>query len=94
MIKNTVIILLLLIGGCSAEQTEKFVFQKVLEYQLKDDCGDDKECVHAVEEQIEACMEKSDWKRYVENDDDKELERFVNLFFPCFMDPNGNPYFN
>ena len=47
-----------------------------------------------VKEQIESCMEKSDWRKYVDNDEDEEeLKRFIGEFFPCFKDSNGNPYF-
>jgi hypothetical protein len=95
MKKISVFVILLLIGGCTAEQVEEIAFRKVMEYQLIDECGeDDKECIKAVEEQIEFCMEKSDWRKYVNNDDDdEEMKRFINAFFPCFKDPNGNSYF-
>jgi len=45
-------------------------------------------------EQIKSCMEKSDWRRYLDNEkDEKELQRFIDQFFPCFRDANGNSYF-
>jgi hypothetical protein len=95
MKKISVFVILLLIGGCTAEQVEEIAFRKVMEYQLIDECGeDDEECIKAVEEQIEFCMEKSDWRKYVNSDDDDdEMKRFINEFFPCFKDPNGNSYF-
>lgn len=93
--KYSVFIILLLIGGCTAEQVEEIAFRKVMEYQLIDDCGeDDKECIEAVKEQIESCMEKSDWRKYVKSDEDEEeMKRFVGEFFPCFKDSSGNSYF-
>ncbi|RLA08978.1 MAG: hypothetical protein DRQ59_13625 [Gammaproteobacteria bacterium] len=93
--KYSVLIILLLIGGCTAEQVEEIAFRKVMEYQLIDDCGeDDKACIKAVKEQIESCMEKSDWRKYVNNDEDEaEMKRFIGEFFPCFKDSNGNSYF-
>lgn len=95
MFKITSIVFFMLVGGCSAEQAEEFAFRKVLEYKLKDECGENQECIDAVEEQIDSCMKKSDWRKYVENDeDDEEMARFVRLFFPCFKDPDGNSYFN
>jgi hypothetical protein len=36
MIKYSVFIALLLIGGCTAEQVEEIAFRKVMEYQLID----------------------------------------------------------
>jgi len=95
MMKYSVLIILLLIGGCTAEQVEEIAFRKVMEYQLIDDCGeDDKACIKAVKEQIESCMEKSDWRKYVNNDEDEaEMKRFIGEFFPCFKDSNGNSYF-
>ena len=96
MKKRTVIFILLLLGGCSAEQTEEFAFRKMMEYQLSEDCGEDnKECIKAVKEQIESCMKKSDWRKYLENDEDEEeMKRFISVFFPCFKDSNGNSYFD
>jgi hypothetical protein len=95
MMKFSVLIILLLIGGCTAEQVEEIAFRKVMEYQLIDDCGeDDKACIKAVKEQIESCMEKSDWRKYVNSDEDEEeMKRFIGEFFPCFKDSNGNSYF-
>ena len=88
--------MLLITVGCSGEQAEEFAFRKVMEYQLKDDCGEkDKACLKAIEAQIEACMIESDWRRYLENEEnEEELQRFIRAFFPCFKDAQGNPYFD
>ena len=85
----------LLIGGCSSEMVEELAFRKVMEYQLKDECGDeDKACIAAVEAQIEFCMKQSDWRQFLENEEDEEeLKRFVSEFFPCFKDSEGSSYF-
>ena len=94
MTKLSSILVLLLIIGCSEEQTEEFVFKKTMEYQLKDDCGEDEECISAIEKQIESCMKKNDWRKYLRNsEDEEELNRFVEKFFPCFKDQNGNSFF-
>jgi hypothetical protein len=34
MMKYSVFIILLLVGGCTAEQVEEIAFRKVMEYQL------------------------------------------------------------
>jgi PBP1b-binding outer membrane lipoprotein LpoB len=96
MKKSTVLIISLLIGGCSGEQVEEFAFRKTMEHQLKNECGEEnKECIKAVEEQIESCMKKSDWRKYLENDEDEgEMKRFISEFFPCFKDSDGRSYFN
>ena len=89
------VILLGLLGGCSDEQVEEIVFRKTLEYELRDDCGDDDACRRAVSEQIAACMEEHDWRRFMENQDDpEETQRFVYAFFPCFKNPQGESYFD
>jgi len=95
MNKYLAIIFLLLVSGCSKEQTEEFVFRKVIQRDLVERCGEDNpQCVEAVEQQIESCMEKSDWRRVLENEDDEEeMKRFVFEFYPCFKDPDGNSYF-
>jgi hypothetical protein len=75
---------------------EELAFRKVIEYQLKDECGDeDKACVAAVEAQIESCMKQSDWRQFLENEEDQEeMKRFISEFSPCFKDSEGNSYFN
>ncbi len=85
----------MILGGCSAEQFDEFVFRKVMEYQLKDECGEDnRPCIEAIEEQIESCMQKSDWRTYLDSDgDQEETQRFIRDFFPCFKDANGKSYF-
>lgn len=89
------LIAVVLLGACSAEQTEEFAFRKTMEYQLIERCGEDDEaCIAAVEAQIKTCMAQSDWRKYVRNDEDEaELNRFIRAFFPCFKDADGNPYF-
>ena len=90
-----VIFLLFALGGCSQEQAEEFAFRKTMEFQLKDECEDNQDCINAVEEQIESCMLQSDWRSYLESsEDEQELNRFIRVFFPCFKDPNGNSYFD
>ena len=95
MNRTCILALSLLIGGCSAEQFDEFVFRKVMEYQLKDECGEENEkCYAAIEAQIESCMKKSDWRTYLDSDGDHaETQRFIRDFFPCFKDENGKPYF-
>ena len=84
----------LLMTACTGEQVEEVVFRETMEYQLEEDCGDDEACKEAVETQMAACMEKSDWRSFLNNDEDpQELQRFIKEFFPCFKDPDGNPYF-
>lgn len=81
--------------ACGTDGIEELTFRKVLEYQLEGECGDtDVACQQAVEEQIQPCMEKADWRSYLENDDDEEeLKRFSRIFYACIVDADGNPYF-
>ncbi len=94
-----IVLLPIMIGGCSSEKVEEFVFRKTLEYGLVEMCEEegkdkDKKCVAAVANQIETCMAKGNWKEFLKNQDDEdELQRFVKAFYPCFEDAKGNPYF-
>lgn len=84
----------LMTSACTGEKVEEVVFRETMEYQLEQDCGEDKECKDIVETQMEYCMEKSDWRSFLNNQEDaQELQRFIKEFFPCFKDPDGNPYF-
>jgi len=81
--------------GCSGDKIQELVFRKTLERNLIELCGDeDKECIAAVESQIENCLEKSDWKKFVDNQDDQnENNRFSKELYSCIVDSEGNPYF-
>jgi hypothetical protein len=89
--------LITLISGCSDEQAasaEKYVFQKTAEIDLLEKCGEDDACIQVVKENVELCMDKSNWKKYVDNsDDNEELYRFIKEFYPCFKNSEGKPYF-
>ncbi|QMU60928.1 MAG: hypothetical protein GKR92_04145 [Gammaproteobacteria bacterium] len=93
--RNAIIFTLLLTGGCSSEKVEEFAFMKTMEYQLNEDCGENDECLDAVKQQIKQCMIESDWRSYMDsNEDEEEMMRFIGEFFPCFKDLDGNSYFN
>jgi len=93
---KSVIILLfpMLIVGCS-DGVDEFAFRKTLEYELVDLCGKkDKKCIKAVKSQTKDCMVKSDWRKFLEDQDNKqELNRFTREFYACIVDSEGNPYF-
>ena len=90
------IAILMTTAACSPQQVEEIVFRKYMEYQVKDLCDeDDRKCRAAVEEQIKSCMETADWRRFLDSEDDEdELQRFIKVFFPCFKDASGKPYFD
>lgn len=85
----------LLLISCSDGDIDEFAFRKTMEYSLVDLCGEkDKACIAAVKAQVKPCMEKSDWRRYVANEDsDEELKRFTDKFYACIVDKDGDPYF-
>lgn len=81
--------------SCGDGQIEEFAFKKTLEMSLVDLCGEeDKECIVAVKSQISDCMEKSNWRKYMEEEEsDAEFNRFTREFYSCVVDANGDPYF-
>jgi hypothetical protein len=74
---------------------EELAFRKTLEYDLVKLCGDDdEECISAVKSQLKECMERSDWRRFLQSQEDQiELKRFTSEFYACIVDTDGNPYF-
>lgn len=85
---------LLFIASCSEGQFEELVFRKTLEYDLTDLCGKDEACVEAVKSRIKGCMVKSNWRQFLEHqDDEEEKTRFVTEFYACIVDENGNSFF-
>lgn len=85
----------LLLTSCSEGQIEELAFRKTLEYGLVELCGEsDKACITTVKSQVKGCMEVSNWKQYLENEDsDEELNKFTKKFYACIVDAEGNPYF-
>lgn len=83
-----------LLSACSSDKLEEFVFKQTLEFSLVELCEGDETCKKAVKEQISPCMEKSDWRTFLNNEDDEaELARFTQSFYSCIVDGEGDPYF-
>jgi hypothetical protein len=89
------IFVLFCLTGCSEGDVEEFVFRETLKYNLADVCGkEDKGCISAVDSQTKSCMEKSNWRKFLNSKDDKEESiRFKTEFYACIVDPQGKPYF-
>lgn len=94
MKKLTIVMLTCLLSACSSDKIEEFAFKKTLELSLVALCEGDEPCKNAIKEQISPCMEKSDWRAFLNNDEDEaELARFTKAFYGCIVDEEGNPYF-
>jgi hypothetical protein len=91
-----IVCIIFFISSCSREGVEEFSFRKTLEITLIDLCGkEDKECISAVKSQVGTCMKKSNWKRYLDNEEiESEKHRFMKEFYSCITDDNGTPYFD
>ena len=89
------VLVTLVLGGCSDGSVEEFAFRKTLEISMAEMCGENSPaCLEAVEEQTGPCMKQADWRRYLDNDQDQqELERFTTAFYACIVDADGNPWF-
>ncbi len=81
--------------GCSEQQIEEFAFRKTLEHDLIKLCGDNnKTCITTVKTQIKGCMESSNWRQYLnDQDNEAELNRFSLEFYSCIVDSEGTPLF-
>lgn len=91
-----VFLIVFLLTSCEPGMLEETVFRYTLEKGLLSTCGDeDKACQEAVKSQISACMETSNWRQYLENQDsEEEFQRFIEEFYSCIVDENGEPYFS
>ncbi len=89
-----ILLLPLFLFACN-DDLQELAFRKTLEYELIDLCGEkDKNCIAAVKAQIKKCMVKSDWKKFIKNQDsDVEFKRFTTVFYACVVDENGEPFF-
>ena len=89
-----ILVISLFLPGCG-DKLEEFTFRKTIEHELIDLCGKkDPKCIKAVKTQAKGCMEKSNWRKYLNNRNDKlELKRFTKEFYACIVDSEGNPYF-
>ena len=81
--------------GCSEKFIEELVFRETLKYKLKEVCGnDDQSCKDAVDSQLQSCMDKSNWKQFIKDSDNKEESiRFKSELYSCIVDSAGKPHF-
>ena len=87
LFKLCCLVTLVFVSACSDSEFQEVIFRHSVESDLKKQCGQDVQCVLALEAQLKSCMEQADWYRYVQNSEDaKEKERFANEFFSCFKD--------
>jgi hypothetical protein len=94
IMRTLLIPLVLACSACDQKSVETFTFRESLKYTLSKKCGEDEQCKTAVKEQIESCMESSDWETFLHNqDDEKEKSRFLTEFYGCLKDNDGNPLF-
>jgi len=83
-----------ILAGCSEYDVEEFIFRTLVEYDLKEDCGDNDECKQVVTDQIKICMEQAGWRNILGNEEDeKVMQGFIEKFHPCFKYKNGNSLF-
>jgi len=87
------LVLSVVLSGCSEEKVEEFAFRKSMQHNLNKLCDNDKQCRSGVKAQISDCMESSDWRNIFDNENDESMQAFIEQFYPCFKDENGNPYF-
>lgn len=90
-----IISITLSLTGCSEKFIEEFVFRETLKYNLKEVCGkDDQSCKDAVDSQLQSCMDKSNWKQFIKDSDNKEESiRFKRELYSCIVDSEGKPRF-
>lgn len=90
-----IVLISLSLFSCSEGQFEELVFRTTLKFSLVELCGEeDKECITAVKSQVSDCMKKSDWRKYLNDQDNQdEFNRFTKAFYSCIVDENGDPYF-
>lgn len=88
------VILILMCSGCSQRGVEEFAFRESLKYGLLKTCEEDETCKALVKEQIKGCIESSDWKSFLDNQDDETIKnKFLTEFYGCLVDGDGNPLF-
>lgn len=90
-----IILITLSLTACSEKFIEEFVFRETLKYNLKEVCGnDDQSCKDAVDNQLQSCMDKSNWKQFIKDSDNKEEStRFKSELYSCIVDSAGKPHF-
>ena len=81
-------------AGCSDRSIAEFTFRKLVERDLREECGKSSECKEAVSQQIEDCLERSNWRELLQQEDNEDaIIKFHNNFRSCFKNKNGIPLF-
>ena len=80
--------------GCSEAEIEELAFRKTLIHDSIELCDPgDEACASAIRSQTKDCMERNDWRTFLDNQgSEAELDRFTRAFYACIVDSAGNPY--
>jgi len=90
------LLLLVVLSGCSEDAMERLVFEQTIKYKLLDICKEDQSCITAVEQQLSACIEQSDYRKLLRatgSAEAAEQVRFSQALYSCIVDADGNPQF-
>lgn len=89
-------LLLLVHLHAAADATDDAAAAKMVKTTLRETCEDDAACRRAVDEQFDACLKKSDFKKYMnasEAEEDKYLDSTFKHLYSCIVSKDGEPYF-
>jgi hypothetical protein len=81
----------------AAADVEAAAVAKAVKASLKEVCKDDRECLKAVDEQFDACLSKSDFKKFIDAspaEEDRYLASTNTYLLSCIVNRDGKPYFS
>ena len=88
----------LLLGAQSVAVADVFdwVAARGVKSSLSDACEEDPACLKDLDDQFDACLEKSDFLKYMNaptSEEDKYLDSTFDYIMSCIVDENGEPWF-
>jgi hypothetical protein len=90
-----------LLSACGSPQEDDVASSGASETMIKwillEACADNGQCSAAVDKQLKSCLQKSDYKKFMdatsEEEEDRYLDKTLEQVAQCILDESGKPYF-
>ena len=94
IVKIVAIIVLIASFFVGNDVLEKWTLRSMTISDFTESCNGDFRCIEAIEAQADGCLEKANWKEFLDDKDNVAKGKyFAETLTHCFVDAKGKPYF-
>ena len=94
IVKVVAIIILIASFFIGNDVVEKWTLRSMTISDFTESCNGDFRCIEAIESQADGCLDKANWKEFLEDKDNLAKGKyFAETLTHCFVDAKGKQYF-